>query len=90
MDTLARHRRRALHRRRDAADRILYVGKAKDLRQRLNHYRVANPDRMPRRHLRLVRDVSIAEELSQEVFLRVYRTRDYQPTAKLRSWRSGI
>jgi RNA polymerase sigma-70 factor, ECF subfamily len=35
---------------------------------------------------RLVRDVSIAEELSQEVFLRVYRTRDYQPTAKFRSW----
>src|ERR1017187_7600634 len=35
---------------------------------------------------RLVRDVSIAEELSQEVFLRVYRTRDYQPTARSRSW----
>jgi RNA polymerase sigma-70 factor (ECF subfamily) len=35
---------------------------------------------------RLVRDVSIAEELSQEVFLRVYRTRDYQPTAKFRTW----
>ena len=35
---------------------------------------------------RLVRDVSIAEELSQEVFLRVYRTRDYHPTAKFRSW----
>ena len=30
---------------------------------------------------RLVRDIAIAEELSQEVFLRVYRTRDYQPTA---------
>ena len=35
---------------------------------------------------RLVRDISIAEELSQEVFLRVYRTHDYQPTAKFRSW----
>lgn len=35
---------------------------------------------------RLVRDISIAEELSQEVFLRVYRSRDYRPTAKLRSW----
>lgn len=35
---------------------------------------------------RLVRDVAIAEELSQEVFLRVYRTRDYPPTAKFRSW----
>ena len=35
---------------------------------------------------RLVRDAAIAEELSQEVFLRVYRSRGYQPTAKLRSW----
>ena len=35
---------------------------------------------------RLVRDISVAEELAQEVFLRVYRTRDYQPTAKFRSW----
>ena len=35
---------------------------------------------------RLVRDVSVAEELAQEVFLRVYRSRDYQPTAKFRSW----
>ena len=35
---------------------------------------------------RLVRDVSVAEELAQEVFLRIYRSRDYQPTAKLRSW----
>lgn len=43
---------------RDAAGQTLYVGKAKDLRQRLNNYRVANPDRMPRRHLRLVRDVT--------------------------------
>ena len=46
---------------RDAADRVLYVGKAKDLRQRLNHYRVANPDRMARRHLRMVRHVSRIE-----------------------------
>jgi len=35
---------------------------------------------------RLVRDVAIAEELSQEVFLRVYRTRDYRPTARFCSW----
>lgn len=40
---------------RDASDTILYVGKAKNLRRRLGSYRVANPDRMPRRHLRLVR-----------------------------------
>lgn len=46
---------------RDAADRVLYVGKAKNLRQRLQNYRVANPDRMPRRHLRMVREVARIE-----------------------------
>jgi predicted GIY-YIG superfamily endonuclease len=45
----------------DANDRVLYVGKAKDLKQRLNHYRLANPDRMPRRHLRMVREVDRIE-----------------------------
>jgi predicted GIY-YIG superfamily endonuclease len=37
---------------------VLYVGKAKNLRKRLQSYRVANPDRMHRRHLRLVRHVA--------------------------------
>lgn len=45
----------------DANDRVLYVGKAKDLKQRLNHYRLANPDRMPRRHLRMLREVARIE-----------------------------
>ena len=42
---------------RDAADSVVYVGKAKNLRQRLGYYRVANPDRKPRRHLRLLNAV---------------------------------
>jgi predicted GIY-YIG superfamily endonuclease len=46
---------------RDAADRVLYVGKAKNLKRRLQNYRVANPDRMPRRHLRMVREVARIE-----------------------------
>ena len=43
---------------RDATGKVLYVGKAKNLRQRLGSYRVANPERMPRRHLRMVREVA--------------------------------
>jgi predicted GIY-YIG superfamily endonuclease len=46
---------------RDARDTVLYVGKAKNLRQRLRSYRVANPDRMPRRHLRMLRAVARIE-----------------------------
>jgi excinuclease UvrABC nuclease subunit len=54
-------RRPGVYLMRDAADQVLYVGKAKDLKQRLSHYRLANPDRMPRRHLRLVREVARIE-----------------------------
>lgn len=37
-----------------AAGLVLYVGKAKNLRHRLGSYRVANPERMARRTLRLL------------------------------------
>ena len=43
---------------RDATGNVVYVGKAKNLRQRMRSYRVANPERMPRRHLRMVREVA--------------------------------
>ena len=50
-------RRPGVYLMRDARENILCVGKAKNLRQRLNSYRVANPDRLSRRHLRLLREV---------------------------------
>jgi predicted GIY-YIG superfamily endonuclease len=54
-------RRPGVYLMKDASDKVLYVGKAKDLKQRLNNYRTANPDRMPRRHLRMVNEVSRIE-----------------------------
>ena len=54
-------RRPGVYLMKDAKDRVLYVGKAKDLKQRLGNYRLANPDRMPRRHLRMVREVARIE-----------------------------
>jgi predicted GIY-YIG superfamily endonuclease len=49
--------RAGVYKMRDAQDNIVYVGKAKNLRQRLRSYRIASPERMPRRHLRMLRDV---------------------------------
>jgi excinuclease UvrABC nuclease subunit len=42
---------------RGASEVVLYVGRAKNLRKRLGSYRVANPERMARRHLRLLQMV---------------------------------
>jgi hypothetical protein len=46
---------------RDANEQVLYVGKAKSLRSRLQNYRIANPDKMPRRHLKMLRLVARIE-----------------------------
>jgi predicted GIY-YIG superfamily endonuclease len=54
-------RRPGVYLMKNAQDQVVYVGKAKDLKQRLNNYRLANPDRMPRRHLRMVREVARIE-----------------------------
>jgi excinuclease UvrABC nuclease subunit len=43
---------------RDSAGEVSYVGKAKNLCQRLRSYRVANPERVPQRHLRKMREVT--------------------------------
>jgi len=42
---------------RDRTGEVVYVGKTKNMRQRLRSYRVANPERVSRRHLRLMREV---------------------------------
>src|SRR5437773_2534237 len=40
---------------------VLYVGKARNLRKRLASYRVANPERFPRRIIRLLHRVTRIE-----------------------------
>jgi excinuclease UvrABC nuclease subunit len=40
---------------------VLYVGRARNLRRRLASYRVANPERMPRRMIRLLHSVTRIE-----------------------------
>ena len=40
---------------------VLYVGKARNLRKRLGSYRVANPERLPRRIIRLLYRVTRIE-----------------------------
>jgi predicted GIY-YIG superfamily endonuclease len=88
---------------RGADDTVLYVGKAKNLRKRLGSYRVANPERMPRRHLRLLRAVVRIEleecadesaallreaELLRALKPRFNRAGTWRPPARFLVWRS--
>src|SRR6476619_2328494 len=45
----------------DASGEIIYIGKARNLRQRLRSYRVANPETLSRRHLRLLQRIARIE-----------------------------
>jgi predicted GIY-YIG superfamily endonuclease len=87
---------------RGADDTVLYVGKAKNLRKRLGSYRVANPERMPRRHLRMLRAVVRIElepcadealalaresELLQLLKPRFNRAGTWRPPPQFLAWR---
>ena len=45
----------------EATGGVLYVGKARNLRKRVSSYRVANPERFPRRIIRLLHRVTRIE-----------------------------
>jgi hypothetical protein len=53
--------RPGVYKMKNAQGKIVYVGKAKNLKQRLGSYRVANPERLGRRHLRLLQQVTHIE-----------------------------
>jgi len=88
---------------RDGRDAVLYVGKARNLRKRLASYRVANPDRMLRRHLRMLRAVARIElqecpdetsallreaELLFALKPRFNRAGTWRPPPRFLAWRS--
>lgn len=76
---------------RDRADVVLYVGKAKSLRHRLGSYRVANPERMKQRTLRLLRLVAqIAWEECADEAAALRRESELLLTLKPRFNRAGV
>ena len=76
---------------RGVSEVVLYVGKAKNLRRRLGSYRVANPERMARRHLRLLRlviRIELQECEDEQAALR--REAELLRTLKPRFNRAGV
>ena len=70
---------------------ILYVGKAKNLRKRLNSYRVANPQRMARRTLRLLHRVKeISWEECSDELQAIRRESELLRTLKPQFNRAGV
>src|SRR5882672_6686825 len=76
---------------RDGSGSVLYVGKAKNLRKRLDSYRVANPDRRPRRLLRLLHRVTRIDcETCSDETLAVTRERELLLSLRPRFNRAGV
>jgi len=74
-----------------AGDAVLYVGKARNLRHRLSSYRVANPDRLPRRLLRLLHRIErIAWEISEDEAAALQREAALLLSLKPRFNRAGV
>jgi len=76
---------------RGSAEIVLYVGKAKNLRHRLGSYRVANPERMARRTLRLLNLVKeIGWETCQDEGAALQRESELLLSLKPRFNRAGV
>ncbi len=76
---------------RDSRDDVLYVGKAKNLRKRLNSYRVANPERLPRRLLRLLHHAARIEwQACPDEAAALARERELLLTLRPRFNRAGV
>jgi hypothetical protein len=95
-------RRPGVYKMHDVQGKIVYVGKAKDLRQRLANYRIANPEQLPKRRLRLLREVVRIEfelcpsesaalkhetKLIRELKPKFNRAGVWQPAPRFLAWR---
>ncbi len=80
-----------VYRLRDASNTVIYVGKAKNLRQRLSQYRVANPEQLPRRTIRLLHTtVSIDWEECPDEVAALARERELLLALRPRFNRAGV